>query len=275
MNMIMKRTSIHFSAILAIVLSICSCSEQEPDLYDAPDGIYFNNRTSGNLLTDSVSVTFVYEQDETMTLDISVAVQSIGRQADYDRPVELRVWSDNAEEGVDYELPTPAVLPANTSSFNYIVRLKRTEAIKTEAKSIYLELSSNEYFSTFLVRDSTGNSEKPYTEMLKYRIDFTDFYSTAPAGWREEYVGVFSERKLRLLWKLFDNVVDRAAYNVSGGIPFNKWVYMKQEVDKYILTQENILLGYEQGEVDPDALEDPTAEGDDRRLLDFTPVISD
>ena len=57
-------------------------------------------------------------------------------------------------------------------------RLKRTEAIKTELKSIYLELSANEYFTTFLERDSTGSEERPYTEMLKFRIDFSDFYST-------------------------------------------------------------------------------------------------
>ena len=153
--------------------------------------------------------------------------------------------------------------------------MKRTEAIKTELKSIYLELSANEYFTTFLERDSTGSEERPYTEMLKFRIDFSDFYSTPPAGWLPEYVGEFSERKLRLMWKLFDDVVDRADYNVKGAIPFNKWVYMQREIDTYMTKQLYILLGYEQGTVDVDALVDPAAEGDDRQLLDFTPITSD
>ena len=159
--------------------------------------------------------------------------------------------------------------------FSYVVRLKRTEAIKTELKSIYLELSANEYFTTFLKKDSTGSEERPYTEMLKFRIDFSDFYSTPPAGWLPEYVGEFSERKLRLMWKLFDDVVDRADYNVKGAIPFNKWVYMQREIDTYMTMQLYILLGYEQGTVDVDALVDPTAEGNDRQLLDFTPITSD
>lgn len=251
---------------------ICACDERVPDLYSAPDGIYFNNRGAGNRLMDTTSVTFVYEPDSVLTVDVPVAVQSIGRQSAQDRPVSIRVWSDDAVEGVDYELPVPAVLPANTSSFSYIVRLIKTPAISTEQKSIYLEISANEYFQTFLTQEETGDSEHPYADRLRYRIDFSNFYSTPPAGWLPEYVGEFSERKLRLLWKLFDDVVDREDYNVAGAIPFNRWIYMQREVDNYLFTQANILLGFEVGEVDPDALVDPNATGDDRQLLDFTPV---
>ncbi len=263
---------------LPMCLALClwsACDERTPDLYGAPDGIYFDNRASGNVLVDTTTLTFVYEPDETTSLDVPVVIQTIGRQADVDRPVNLKVWSDNAVEGVDYELPTPAVVPARASMLSYVVRLKRTEAIKTELKSIHLELSANEYFTTFLKEDSTGSVERPFTEMLRFRIDFSDFYSTPPAGWRPEYVGEFSERKLRLMWKLFDNVVDRADYNVKGAIPFNKWVYMQREINTYMTMQLYILLGYETGTVDVDALVDPTAEGNDRQLLDFTPVTSD
>lgn len=258
---------------LALAL-LPACDERVPDLYSAPDGIYFNNRGAGDVLMDTTSVTFVYEPDSVETIDVPVVIQSIGRQSDTDRPVALRVWSDNAVEGVDYELPTPAVLPAHTSSFDFIVRLKKTEAIGTRQKNVYLELSANEYFETFLTQEETGNTEYPYADMLRFRIDFSNFYSTPPAGWLPEYVGVFSERKLRLLWKLFDDVVDREDYNVAGAIPFNRWIYMQREVDNYLFTQENILLGFEEGEVDPDALVDPTATGADRQLLDFTPVTT-
>ena len=110
-------------------LALClwsACDERTPDLYSAPDGIYFNNRTSGSVLVDTTTLTFVYDPDETMYLDVPVVIQTIGRQADIDRPVNLKVWSDNAEEGVDYELLTPAVVPAHASMFSYVVRLKRT-----------------------------------------------------------------------------------------------------------------------------------------------------
>lgn len=269
----------YLKQLAAACLALCvfeACDERTPDLYSAPDGIYFNNRTATNVLLDTVSATFVYEADETNTLDIPVRVQSIGRQAEFDRPVKIRVYSDNAVEGVDYELVTPAVLPARTSSFDYVVRLKRTEAIRNEVKTVYLELSANRYFSTFLDRYATGGEVRPYAEMLEFRIDFSDFYSTAPKGWRAEYVGEFSERKLRLLWKLFDGVVDRADYNIPGRIPFNRWVYMQREVENYLYTQNAILNGDEtRYELDLDALVDPEAEGDARELLDFTPVVSD
>ena len=85
-------------------------------------------------------------------------------------------------------------------------------------------------------------------------------------------MGEFSERKLRLLWKLFDDVVPREDYNVAGAIPFNRWVYMQREVGNYLFTQTNILMGFEQGEVDPDVLVDPDAPEDEWQLLDFTPV---
>lgn len=255
---------------------LAACDERTPDLYSAPDGIYFNNRTATNVLLDTTSVTFVYESDDTETMDVSVSVQSIGRQTDYDRPVNIRVYSENAVEGVDYELMTPAVLPAHTSSFDFVVRLKRTTALRTESKSVYLELSSNDYFTTFLEQYATGEELRPYADMLKYRIDFSDYYSTAPAGWRAEYVGEFSERKLRLLWKLFDGVVDREDYNVAGGIPFNRWVYMQREVENYMYTQAAILNGDEtRYGLDLDALVDPDAPEDERELLDFTPVVSD
>ena len=107
-------------------LALClwsACDERTPDLYSAPDGIYFNNRTSGSVLVDTTTLTFVYGPDETMYLDVPVVIQTIGRQADIDRPVNLKVWSDNAEEGVDYELLTPAVVPAHASMFLSLIHI--------------------------------------------------------------------------------------------------------------------------------------------------------
>ena len=63
-------------------LALClwsACDERTPDLYSAPDGIYFNNRTSGSVLVDTTTLTFVYEPDETMYLDVPVVMQTIGR----------------------------------------------------------------------------------------------------------------------------------------------------------------------------------------------------
>ena len=62
-----------------------------------------------------------------------VVVQSVGRQADFDREVLIKVSSPDAELGVDYELITPPVMPANTSRFVYYVRVKKVPALETAA----------------------------------------------------------------------------------------------------------------------------------------------
>ncbi|MCM1107610.1 MAG: DUF4843 domain-containing protein [Clostridium sp.] len=267
----MKGTIRHTLLACLALTALAACDERVPDLYSAPDGIYFNNRTAANIPVDTAAVSFVYQPDVQM-MDIAVTVQSLGRQSDTDRPVDLRVHSDNAIEHVDYELITPAVMPAHTSAFDYVVRILRTEALRTELKTLWLELQPNDHFATLIDHNTTGNGQAADASVLTFRIDFSDYYSTPPVGWRAEYVGVFSERKLRLLWKLFKDIVDPSDYNTAGAIPFNRWIYIQREVGKYMLEQENILRGYQSGTVDPDALEDPNAEGDARRLLDFTPV---
>lgn len=273
-----RQTMIRFlnlAGLFLVLLRLCTaCENQTPEVYSGPNGISFDTRTSGKVLLDTTSVTFVYQSDETEYMDVAIEVLSTGWQSDEDRPVNITVWSDNAVENVDYELITPAVLPAKTSRFSYVVRLRRTAALKGQMKTLYLKLGSNDYFSTFLTQEATGNEKDPYTSKVDFRIDFSDFYSTPPIGWLPEYVGEFSERKLRLLWKLFDDIVPRENYNIKGAIPFNQWIYMRNEVDLYLDRQYYILVGWETGEVDPDALVDPTAQGDDRRLLDFTPITS-
>ena len=269
----------HIIKKLAGLFTVCvilsACDEKTQETYHAPDGIYFNNLSSSQVLTDTTTLSFVYQPDGTEYLDIPVKIQTIGFQSDEDRPINIKAYSDNAVEGVDYSLITPPIIPANTSSIDYTVRLIKTDALLTEIKSVTLELGSNDYFSTFLPDVSTGDNNHPIASRFTYRIDFSNFYSTPPAGWLEEYVGVFSERKLRLIWKLFDSIIPREKFNEKGAIPFNQWVYMKNELDIYMTEQLYIMLGLISREVDSDALVDPDAQGDDRELLDFTPITSE
>ena len=72
----MKKLKIWFPMCLALCLW-SACDERTPDLYSAPDGIYFNNRTSGSVLVDTTTLTFVYEPDETMYLDVPVVIQTL------------------------------------------------------------------------------------------------------------------------------------------------------------------------------------------------------
>lgn len=248
---------------LLMPVGFAACNEEAPDVYSASDAIYFNNRTAAQVPVDTTSLTFVYQNDDVEYIDVPVVIQTVGRQADTDRPFAIRAYSENAVEGTDYELITPAVMPANTSQLTYYVRIIRTEALASEIKQIHLELSSNEYFETFLEKAATGNSANPYADMLHYRIDYSDFFTVAPEGWRQEYVGAFSERKLKLLWKLFPHI-PREDYYTRGAIPFNQWTYIAKTIQEYM---------YEQMYNPDPSVKDPDAFDEDGYPLDFTPIL--
>ena len=257
-----KITTYLLSILLLAVFA--ACQESTPDKYSAPDAIYFNNRSFGQVPVDTTALTFVYQADDVEYIDVPVVIQTVGRQANTDRPFALRVYSENAVEGTDYELITPAVIPANTSQIVYNVRVRRTEALAKEIKQIHLELSANEFFDTILTSAATGNSAYPYADMLHYRIDYSDFFTVAPEGWRPEYVGAFSERKLKLLWKLFPHIA-REDYYVRGAIPFNQWTYIAKTIQEYM---------YEQMYNPDPSIKDEDAFDEDGKPLDFTPILS-
>ena len=259
-----NKTKIYLLPLLLLSVLLVACKEDSPEVYSAPDAIYFNNRTIAQVPVDTTALTFVYQPDDVDYIDVPVVIQTIGRQSAADRPFVLSVYSENAVEGMDYELITPAVIPANTSQLIYYVRVMRTPALTGEIKQIYLQLGRNEYFDTFLRQAATGNSAYPYADMLRYRIDFSDFFTVAPEGWRPEYVGAFSERKLKLLWKLFPHIA-REDYYTRGAIPFNQWTYIAKTIQEYM---------YEQRYNPDPSIKDEDALDEDGRYLDFTPLLS-
>ena len=164
-------------AIVAGLFVLASCQERNPDLFMDISGVYFNNTTGGMTVVDSLDVTFVYEAED--VVEVPVKVQLLGRIADEERPFGISVHSENAREGIDYELPLQAVLPAGESSVDYIVRLKRTPALKSEKKMLHLRISENEHFGlpvTEIVQVSDTVS------VLDYRIYFSDMFTKAPSA---------------------------------------------------------------------------------------------
>ena len=94
--------------VLSVILILFSCQERNPGHFIDLSGVYFNNTTGMMTVTDSTDLTFVYEAED--ELDVPVKVQLIGRPAGYDRSLEIRMYSENAQEGVDYILPAEPVL---------------------------------------------------------------------------------------------------------------------------------------------------------------------
>lgn len=212
--------------ILMLVFAAVACVEQHPQLFGDIAGVYFNNRTSG-VFSDERNVTFVYEDED--EVQIPVTVQLVGRPAPEDREVSITAVSDNAEEGVDYRLPERSVLPAGASSFEYIVTLLRTDAIKVNTKTITLEVHPN------------GNFSLPVTEMvqasgnvttLEYRIVFSDMFTEPPVTWDKNILGDFSQQKFELICRVLD--IKRSDFNDYEKMTLSFQVYIFNEMRRYI-----------------------------------------
>jgi len=213
--------------ILSFLILLTSCQERHPALFQDVTGVYFNNTSGSMAVTDSLDVTFVYEAGD--EVEIPVKVQLLGRAADEDRPIDITVSSDNAEEGVDYILPGNSVLPAGASSTDYIVTLKRTDALKSEKKMILLQIHANEHFDLPVghivqVADTVST--------LEYRIYFSDMFTKAPAAWDENLVGEFTQQKFELICRVLG--IDPGDFNDPGVITLAKLLYISAEMTAYV-----------------------------------------
>ena len=213
--------------ILSALLLLVSCQERNPDLFMDITGVYFNNTSGLMAITDSVDITFVYEATD--VIEVPVKVQLLGRATEADRLLGISVMSDNAVEGVDYELPQQAILPAGQSAVDYIVKLKRTPALKTEKKMIHLQINANEEFDlpvTYMVQVSDTVS------ILDYRIYFSDMFTKAPAAWEANLLGVFSQQKFELICRILD--INPADFNDPSLMTLAKQLYICTEMTAYV-----------------------------------------
>ena len=244
----MKRRYITYMLSL---LALVACQERTPELFHDITGVYFNNTSATMSVTDSLDLTFVYEAGDEM--EVPVKVQLLGRSADQDRPLAVTVSSDNAREGVDYVLPQQAVMPAGASSVDYVVVLKRTDALKSERKMIHLTLHANEHFDLPV---SKMEQIADTVSIVDVRIYFSDMFTKAPAAWDENLLGEFTQQKFELICKVLH--IDPADFNDPSVITLAKMLYISAEMTAYVAEQkENRDAGKD---YDKDAFDPKTGE---------------
>ena len=216
---------------MLLFLALTACQERNPELFKDINGIYFNNTSSTMSVTDSLDLTFVYEAGDEM--EVPVKVQLLGRSAEYDRPIAVTVYSENAHEGVDYILPDQAVMPAGASSVDYIVVLKRTPAIKQERKMIHLTLHANEHFDLPVSRmEQIADT----VSIVDVRIYFSDMFTKAPAAWDKNLLGEFTQQKFELICKVLQ--IDPDDFNDPAVITLAKMLYISAEMTAYVAEQK-------------------------------------
>ena len=210
-------------------------------------GVYFNNTSGLMAVTDSIDITFVYEAAD--VIEVPVKVQLLGRTADVHRLFGISVTSDNAIEGVDYTLPQQAMLPAGQSSVDYVVKLKRTTALKSEKKMIHLQIHENEVFGlpvSHIVQVSDTVS------ILDYRIYFSDMFTKAPSAWEENLLGTFSQQKFELICRVLD--INPADFNDPSIMTLAKQLYICTEMTAYVqgeTAKKNAGQSYDKDAFDP------------------------
>ena len=247
----MRNMPIYLAALAAAAVSASSCKEVHPDYFEDISSVYFNNRGTGNVLIDTTDVTFVYEPLDAVRMEVPVTVQLLGRASSLDREVSISVSSDNAEEGTDYILPesSSVVLPADGTSFDYNVILLRTEALKTAKKEIILELHANEFFS-LAVPELEQTTDTVST--VRYRIQFSDMFTEAPAAWDESILGTFSQAKFELICDVLD--IDPADFNDAAVMTLPRQMFIYNEITSYI---EDETAKMERGEPFDEQIIDP------------------
>lgn len=216
-----------FIYLTLVFLTMLSCQERHPAPFEEINGVYFYNLSGTMSVSDSTDVTFVYENgDESI---VPVRIQLIGRPSEYDRKVEVTVTSENASEGVDYVLPDDACILAGETFTDYNVILKRTPALKTEKKHILLEIHPSEDFSLPVTEIKQGESS---VLVLRYRIYFSDMFTSAPKAWDVNLIGTFTQQKFELICKVLQ--IDPDDFNDPTRITLAKLLYISAEMTAYV-----------------------------------------
>lgn len=219
---------------IAMLLALSACSEQTPDEFQDITGVYLNNRTNTNILQDSTDVTFVYQKGDEM--QVPIRVQLLGRTSSAAREIGILVSSDDAQEGIDYTLPAKAEMPAEATTTDFIITLKRTAALKTVKKHIKVELAANANFSLPVTKETNANGEEVTT--LKYTVAFSDQFTTAPKAWEDDLLGTFTQQKFELACRVLD--LDPADFNDSSKMTLAMQSYISAEMQSYVKQQQNL-----------------------------------
>ena len=213
------------------ILFLASC-EQDPTLFDQPDGIYFSTSS------DSVSYSFAKYPNRTVDT-VMIPVMVLGDAVDKDREITIEKSTStdvNAIEGVHYKLLTPYKMPAGKIATNLPVVVYRTNDLDSNLVSFRLRLKADENFAS-------GISSK--TE-VKVKIS----YLQKPATWGEPggsqwagynlNFGTWTKTKYKvILDALYDPVSDTTVSEfpyLRIGAPAISFQYL-QFVKNYIRTK--------------------------------------
>jgi len=273
----------HIITLLLSTALWCGCSKEDIETYSGGESIFFAQQYGTAHFENNISPTGgsknahqAYSKIgfggmiETDSL-LSINVQLMGYVRDYDRPFGVEVVTDSttALNGVEFELVDPktdAVIRAGASSTAIRVLFHKTERMDDENLMLQLRLIPGEHF--VLPFDDKGYGKMPIIHSTATQLNefnhlnldpaihniFINNFLTVPPGWNDKYMGLWSERKFRLL---LDYSAERlgwtiATWNDNSNMwpPATRYELARTLLAQHLLEQYN--KGREYWEIDPD-----------------------
>jgi len=222
-KIVMKK---YISALALLITAFFQSCEKDIMGYEGVEGVYFAVQHGDSWGSERVwpyqpftPVEFVKIKDNELTVNIKVMITGPTKNYDRNFNIELNPDSTTAIVGTHFEpLPTTVTIPAHALMAFVPVKLKRTEDLKKELKTIGLRLVANENFQLSFPHWQALPSYKSGIVIDKFdaslhTIRINDFM-VKPAIWpgsiqqpgnRESgQWGAFSQKKMELICELMN-----------------------------------------------------------------------
>ena len=191
----------YFSLSLVLVILFLAACEQDPTLFDQPDGIYFSTKT------DSVAYSFAKYPNRTVDT-VRIPVMVLGDAADHDRQITIEKLTGadvNAIEGVHYKLMTPYKMPAGKIATELPVVVYRTADLEDNLVAFRLQLKADENFASGI---SSKTALKVKISYLQKPPTWGEYGGSQWAGYGGN-LGTWTKTKYKLvLTALYDQATD-------------------------------------------------------------------
>ena len=171
-------------AMMALgILTLTSCSENEPMAYEGNPSLYFAN--------DDINFSFFYAENASDRSTVDITVHAMGPVADVDRSFSLCQLNsgdaDAAQAGVHYlgfdtdEMKQAMVIPAGKSEVKLPIVLLKDNSLETQTVRLKIGIRPNENFGYGVTeRDSTVIS---FSSQAMKPTNWKDWYYAFGASW--------------------------------------------------------------------------------------------
>lgn len=190
---------------LMVLTTFWSCKKEEVAVFSVKDGVTFYANQYENLHADNfVNFSFANAITVQSRDTIYVRMRASGEIVDYPRTVQLKASEvgTTARAGIDYELPSSAIVPAGAYRFVYPVILINSPGMLTNTYRLVLEPVETKDFVVGVVGTTPPRSisltDYPETNFISIKIDITN-QLVQPAGWQPSIFGTFSIAKYRFM----------------------------------------------------------------------------